>query len=145
MRHVALAVLVAIGCGTSDDDPLDGTAWGVELSTACASGLVFQGGTYRDILFCSLTDGTFGLQEANGTYEINGDRLTMHMDRASCNWLRDTATVSWVITASGTLRLQNSSVVVVFERLTAGGGSFVGQFGCFDDAGGFAAMPVHAL
>ena len=147
-RMIAIAVFataIAVGCSTSADDPLDGTAWAVELSTACAAGLAFQGGGYRDLLLCSLTDGTIGLQEANGTYEINGDRLTLHMDRASCNWLRDTATLSWEITGSGTLRLQDSSGIVVLERLTSGGGSFVGVFGCFDDAGGFTAMPVHTL
>lgn len=145
---LAILATLAIGCTDAPpSDPLDGKAWAIEFSTVpCAQGIKFEDSQFEQLILCELSDGRYGVQDWSGPYTVDGDRLTLHIERASCNWYAGQSdTVSWSINGLGELRLEDPTGILVLQPLPPPSpGTFAATYGCFEDSL-FTPMPVHNL
>lgn len=157
-RAAVLALTVALGAGC-DDGGAAGTptparsmlsgvdgSWVVELSSACAGAMTFDGRSYVDQLACQLADGSFGTEVTGGYADFSqAGQVRMTPRRSSCPAHAAGPVVASVSVQGDHLTLGGPSGATVFERLpTSGGGSAVVHFGCWS-MGKFQAHPIQDL
>lgn len=148
MRWIALAV-VLIGCGSGGEtreDALAGTRWGLDYSgIACSEGVGFNlDQSYENVVLCELTDGSLAAQIVAGFYSVDGNRLMIANERASCPDVPPLVNLTFAMTSSS-LTLSSTTGGAVYTRLPPPSGSGTVAYGCFGTDGAFSPMPIRAL
>src|SRR5688500_14907911 len=135
----ACALATAVGCGGGDGDPLEGE-WLHDLAPStgkqCAMVMVFDGGDVASLFACALVSGGIGAEVTEGTYDIEGSRVSLSSFRGSCpGGSRETSFFNYAVSSSS-LTLSDSNGAVLFARVDPSSGSSSGAaftYGCWEN------------
>lgn len=147
---VLAGLLMAGACGGEDDaTPSIEGAWIAEDATGfdCVLGFYFgDDGRYEYDTICSLTGGGFGLEAWAGTYEIDGNRITLRATHSTCaGGMPSTDVVTYKLDGDQ-LVVTAPAASFVLDRVpedSEGGGTV--RHGCFADDGAFIPGGLVAL
>src|SRR5690606_11992223 len=108
-----------IACGDSDEpspeERLQGV-WLYEDEGGCAHGYSFKGDEYEYDLICFLDDGTVGIEAVVGTFSVDGERIELDPDRATCPGVSGSAYEVRFGFVDDLLRLSTDSGIVLLEK-----------------------------
>ncbi len=147
LSAVALFGVFAVGCGGGDDAPAFVGKWLYVADNGCAVGIQFDAdGTFVDQILC-ISGTTAQDQAATGRYTVEGDQITLIVEKASCTLADDPTAFdsdSFKYTLSdGNLILSDGESVLSLDRNDAktSDGAII-AFGCFLDDGTFRKSPL---
>lgn len=151
MRTIALAVgLLVVGCGGMQDggqstDPLLGS-WALTTSGGCVSGKTFAaGGQFESDLICTLSDGRTSTETQLGTYVVANAQITFYTSKSTCTDTLKAVYFGLAMTGPTEMSLIATDGVLVYQKVSAGGGNGVLVFGCWESDGLFHEMPLATL
>lgn len=169
MKWLALATMLALGCGSGDDGDHGGTGtgsrpvgpagtggatvvgpdpalrgnWIATINAICGAGANFDGTRYSLNVVCVEGGATAELQSEQGTYSTIRDEVHFLADKSTCPDTVKGTYLNYSATATA-LTLSGTDGVIAYARNTATGGSGIATYGCFRD-GAFTASPLAPL
>jgi hypothetical protein len=99
-----------VGCdGSAPADALQGS-WGLEQADGCVLVQEFDGANYVLGQLCQLTNGNFGFDVEDGTFQATDSQITFSPTKASCHSHSHTAEVDQYSISKGNLTISNPSL-----------------------------------
>ena len=148
VRGLAVAMLVALGCGDDggDDLSLEGEWIQVSEDGVCARGAVFDAPDFEFQYICELEGGGYGTEVRTGTYTRDGSRVALRLKRSSCSGDAPASEMRFEI-EGGQLTLADNGSAVIYDPLEDTEGPSGGTTlttGCWT-GDSFSPQPLEAV